>query len=154
MSANPVYPLNLRLSARLLLAAFVAGFILMAVLTRLPGEPVPLLAGQGRDGHGACYLNFFVDELVADPVSGTAIVEEYTTKDGPQSRVVPIMWPTGYTGRRSGGEVEVLDRHGQVVARTGGTYRLQGGYEGDYWLTCAMIPPMLNWTPPPRTVNP
>jgi hypothetical protein len=139
---------KLRVLAALLLATL--GFVVvLLVLTRLPGGSVPLLAGPGRDGHGGCYLNFFVDELVADPVSGTAVVEEYTTKDGPQSRVLPIMWPAGYTGRRSGSEVEVLDRHGQVVARTGSTYRIQGGYEEGYWLTCSMIPPMLNWTPEP-----
>ena len=149
---------NYRLTNRQVLAALllaIVGFVVVfVVMSRLLGGPVPLLAGQGRDGHGGCYLNFFVDELVADPVSGTAVIEEYTTKDGPQSRVLPIMWPAGYTGRRSGSEVEVLDSRGQVVARTGSTYRIQGGYEEGYWLTCGMIPPMLNWTPDSSTVFP
>ena len=137
-----------RVLAALALAAlsFVLVFL---VLSSLLGPAVPLLTGEGYGGQGGCYLNFFVDELVVDPVNGTAFVEEYTTKDGPQSRVVPIMWPSGYTARRSGSEVEVVAWNGQVVARTGATYRIQGGYEGDVWRTCSMIGPMLNWTPNP-----
>jgi hypothetical protein len=131
------------------LAAALLGFVLVfLVLTRFPGGSVPLLTGEGYGGQGGCYLNFFVDELVVDPINGTAVVEEYTTKDGPQSRVVPIMWPSGYTARRSGSEVEVLAGNGEVVARTGGRYRIQGGYEGNVWRTCYMAP-MLNWTPNP-----
>jgi len=37
----------------------------------------------------------------------------------------PVMWPVGYTGRRlAGGEVEVLDRTGSVVATTGRAYMM------------------------------
>ena len=140
-------PMRARVLAAL--AAAVLGFVVVfLVLSRWPGGPVPLLTGSGYGG-GGCYLNFLVNELVVDPVNGTAVIEKYTTKDGPQTRVLPIMWPTGYTARRSGSEVEVLARNGQVMARTGTTYRLQGGYEGNVWLTCAMIPPMPDWTPKP-----
>jgi len=139
--------------ARLLVAMAFAILVFCAVflvLTRWPGEPVPLLTGEGYGGQGGCYLNWFVDELVVDPGHGVAVVEEYTTDAGPQSRVLPIMWPTGYTARRSGLEVEVFTPAGRVVARTGATYRIQGGYEGPVWRTCAMIEPMLNWTPKPN----
>jgi hypothetical protein len=130
-------------------AAALLGLVLVfLVLTRFPGGSVPLLTGNGSDGLASCYLNFFVNELVVDPVAGTAVIESYTTKDGPQTRVVPIMWPSGYTARRSGFEVEVLATNGEVVARTGATYRVQGGYEGNVWRTCEMTP-MLNWTPDP-----
>ena len=141
------YRLNrARVPAALALAAL--GFVLVfLVLTRWPGGPVPLLTGEGHIG-GGCYLNFLVDDLVVDPVSGTAVIEEYTIDGQPKSRVLPIMWPTGYSARSSGSEVEVLARNGEVVARTGGRYRLQGGYEGNVWLTCSMKP-MLNWTPNP-----
>jgi hypothetical protein len=142
---------NYRLTRTRLAAGLVAalvGFVLVfLVLTRFPGGSVPLLTGVGHTG-GGCYLNYFVDELVVDPVNGTAVIEEYTIDGQPKSRVLPIMWPVGYTARHSGSEVEVLARNGQVVARTGATYRIQGGYEGDYWLTCGMTP-MLNWTPDP-----
>ena len=141
--------------ARLLgaLAAAAITFVLaLLVQSHWPGESVPLLAGAGRDGHGGCYLNFAVGRLLVDPVAGTAI-EQISPHGGgigiESAHVTPVMWPTGFTGRRSGSEVEVLDRQGQVVARTGSNWRLQGGYEGDYWLTCAMIPPMENWTIPP-----
>lgn len=136
-----------RLLAALILAA-LAFVLVFFVLTRWPGEPVPLLTSEGYGGQGGCYLNFFVDELVVDPLSGTAVIESYTIDGQPKTRVVPIMWPSGYTARRSGSEVEVLTRNGQVVARTGATYRIQGGYEGDVWRTCSMTP-MLNWTPNP-----
>jgi hypothetical protein len=131
-----------------LVLAMLGFALVFLVLTRWPGEPVPLLTGEGYGGQGGCYLNFFVDELVVDPVNGTAVIESYTIDGRPKTRVVPIMWPSGYTARRSGSEVEVLTRNGQVVARTGATYRIQGGYEGDVWRTCSMTP-MLNWTPNP-----
>jgi hypothetical protein len=126
----------------------VLGFVVVfLVLTAWPGEPVPLLTGNGNNG-GGCYLNFLVNELVVDPVNGTAVIEKYSNKDGPQRRVLPIMWPPGYTARRSGSEVEVLARNGQLMARTGTTYRIQGGYEGNVWLTCGMTP-IPDWTPKP-----
>jgi hypothetical protein len=132
------------------LAAFVfatLGFVVVFFgLTRWPGGPVPLLTGGGP---GGCYLNFLVDDLVVDPVNGTAVVEEYTIDGQSKSRLLPIMWPTGYTARHSGSEVEVLADDGKVVARTGENYRIQGGYEGAVWVTCRMIQPMLDWTPDP-----
>lgn len=139
-------PPRTRLAAGLA-AALVTFVLVFLVLTRILGGSVPLLTGEGYGG-GGCYLNWFVDELVVDPVNGTAIIEEYTTDDGPQTRVLPIMWPPGYTARRSGSEVEVLAPNGAVVVRTGATYRIQGGYEGPVWRTCNMTP-MLNWTPNP-----
>ena len=148
-ATNPVA--NYRLTkARVLAALALAalGFVLVYfVLSRLPGPAVPLLTGEGYGGQGGCYLNFFVDELVVDPVNGTAVIESHTTDGQPKTRVVPIMWPSGYSARRSGSEVEVLTRNGEVVARTGATYRIQGGYEGNVWRTCSMIAPMLDWTP-------
>jgi hypothetical protein len=135
-----------RLRDALALAA-VAFALVFLVLTRFPGGPAPLLTGEGYGG-GGCYLNFLVDELVADPVNGTAVIESYTVDGQAVTRVLPIMWPTGYSGRRSGSEVEVVATNGEVVARTGATYRIQGGYEGNVWKTCSMTP-MLNWTPNP-----
>ena len=133
-----------------LAASVLAFFAVLFVLTHWPGGQVPLLTGEGYGGQGGCYLNFFVDTLVVDPTNGTAIIEKYTVGGQPRSRVLPIMWPTGYTARRSGSEVEVLNASGRVMARTGGRYRIQGGYEGAVWRTCAMMPPMENWTPESR----
>ncbi len=140
-------PARTRLVAALAAALLTFALVFLG-LTRFLGGSVPLLTGEGYGGGGGCYLNYFVDELVVDPVNGTAVIEEYRTKEGAQTRVLPIMWPSGYTARRSGSEVEVLATNGEVVARTGATYRIQGGYEGDVWRTCSMTP-MLNWTPNP-----
>ena len=143
-----------RLLAALALAT-VTFVMVFFVLTNLLGGSVSLLAGPGRDGGGGCYLNFAVGRLLIDPVAGTAIEQTRPGAEEDDVSVTPVMWPTGYTGRRSGSEVEVLDERGQVVARTGSKWRLQGGYESSaqftsgYWRTCSMIPPMLNWTLPP-----
>ena len=149
-------PSKPRVAAGLALAA--TGFVLVFfVVTRWPGGPV-LLMTEGGTGQGGCFLNFAVGELVVDPVAGTAItqVNRGLTRADDREFVTPVKWPAGYTARRSGVEVEVLNTRGDVVARTGGTYRLQGGYEGNAdltsgaWLTCSMIPPMENWTPAPH----
>jgi hypothetical protein len=40
----------------------------------------------------------------------------------------PVMWPGGYTARRVGGEVVVLDAHGNVKATTGRMYHISYAY--------------------------
>jgi hypothetical protein len=72
--------------------------------------------------------------LVPASTSGTAIQVEssstgYTvpgTGLPPAESVVPVMWPGGYTGRRVGVEVQVLNEAGDVVATTGRRYRIDG----------------------------
>jgi hypothetical protein len=44
---------------------------------------------------------------------------------------MPVMWPPGSTARRAGSEVEVLDKQGSVVARTGSRYLIEGGHGGE-----------------------
>ncbi len=71
-------------------------------------DRVDLLTGV--DG---CYAGGAVGTagpLVADPEFGT----RFNGK--------PAMWPLGYTGRRVGAEVAVLDASGRVVAMTGRRY--------------------------------
>jgi hypothetical protein len=79
-----------------------------------PGESVPLLTGDlgcyaGGEG-GPTAL------LLAEPQSGTSVFGK------------PVMWPTGYTARRAGSEVEVLDTQGKVKATTGRTYHMSQAY--------------------------
>ncbi len=100
------------------------------------GSPVALLTGDSFNGHKICYLSFAEGELVVDPVAGTAIVEARPGPEGDEVTVTPVMWPPGFTGRGSWGEVEVLDESGEVVARTGSRYHIGGGYEADAWLAC------------------
>jgi hypothetical protein len=53
---------------------------------------------------------------------GTAIVEN--------GHPTPVMWPPGFTARQSGSDVEVLNKQGNVAARTGSRYQIEGGYGG------------------------
>jgi hypothetical protein len=127
-----------------LLAVVTGLVVLLAVAVVLSNRvaAVPLLSGDCYYGGEGCYLDFAIGELVVDPVAGTAITNTSRGMVKDDVRLVPVKWPAGYTGRRSGFEVEVLARNGHVVARTGSRFRLQGGYEGDYWMTCS-------WTPTP-----
>jgi hypothetical protein len=98
--------------------------------------------GQGSSGTGSnemvglnetvgCYTNFALGQLVEDPASGTAIVE--------MGRRTPVMWPAGYTGRRSVWDVEVADTWGRVVARTGTRVQIEGGYVDGAFRACGYV---------------
>jgi hypothetical protein len=111
----------------------VAGFLAF----RLPGGPVALRTTE-TPGYGTqygCYAAGTGGQLVVDAEAGTAVLETEMS----QSRV-QVTWPRGYTARRSGGEVEVLDRYGEVVARTGTEVHLVGGYENHSFLVCNLEP--------------
>ena len=76
-----------------------------------------------------CPANVVHGPLVVDIKAGTAIIDNGVRK--------PIRWPPGYSGRRSGGEIEILDASGTVVGRTGTVVALDGGeVERGTWLTC------------------
>jgi hypothetical protein len=77
------------------------------------GEQVPLITVETVVGHGGCVLLYQVVDVIADPASGTPAI-----KGGGE----PLRWPSGYTARRSGFEVEVLDPTGTVVLTTGHRY--------------------------------
>jgi hypothetical protein len=122
-----------------------SAFILALVLAGCaPADSVHLLTGDDqmtRNGAG-CYTNFAAGLLTADPVNGTRIADEST--GGPGAPVVAVMWPPGFTARRSGGEVEVLDRSGGVIVTTGNRYQIEGGYIGDIdrvFLACGYVLP-------------
>lgn len=89
------------------------------------GEQVPLLTGNlgcyaGGEG-GPTAL------LVAEPKYGTSFSGQ------------PVMWPAGYTARRVGTEVIVLDAQGIVKATTGRTYHISQAF-------APMLPPYSNET--------
>ena len=121
---------------RALLPAVVA-----LVLAACAGDRVAL-ATQNELG---CLVANTTGLLVPDPSAGTAIVSEDMAETTAQ-----VVWPAGFTGRRNGDRVEVLDRGGHVVARTGERYELLGGYNDDnQWVACVdgVYPPL--W-PSPR----
>ena len=67
--------------------------------------------------------------LVVDPTYGTAIIAAKNVNSMVGLPEVPltVAWPAGFTARRSGSEVEVLDPQGNAVALTGRNYQLEGG---------------------------
>jgi hypothetical protein len=96
------------------------------------------LSGSGStDGRVVgCYTSGVEGQLVTDPDAGTAII------DNMGGHRAAVTWPIGYTGRRSWSEVEVLDRSGNVVVRTGTLVNLPGGYWTDgSFLACGSVIP-------------
>jgi hypothetical protein len=78
-----------------------------------PAGSVELLTGDPSNGACSAGGNHpTMGRLVAEGKYGT-------TFDG-----MPVMWPFGYTGRRVGAEVEVLDADGNVKATTGRVYSI------------------------------
>jgi hypothetical protein len=78
--------------------------------------PVPLETDETVTGFGhACILMHQVVDVIADPTSGTPVLNE---------GAVPVRWPKGFTARRAGIETEVLDATGTVVLRTGARYSI------------------------------
>jgi len=75
-------------------------------------------------------------DLVVHPQFGTALGSS------------PVMWPSGFTGRRAGSEVEVLDRDQRVVATTGRSYELlpaelsSGWVAGQVFVACGVVRPV------------
>jgi hypothetical protein len=61
-----------------------------------------------------CYLAGTAAELILDPSAGLA------WRFGPDD-IRPVIWPRGYTARRVGSEIQVLNRDGFVIARSGRT---------------------------------
>jgi hypothetical protein len=86
-----------------------------------PGEPVQILTGAMPFDEDECSADSYVaSELIVDPGYGTALAGY---AGGPR---VPVMWPEGFTGRRVGSEVAVVDSDGSLVAMTGQSYSVQG----------------------------
>jgi len=107
---------------------------------------------QLATGDGPCYTSVISGLLVADPTSGTAIIEDVNAGQG-ATRPMPVVWPSGFTGRRVGSEVEVLDWHGNVAYTTGQHVALAGGGEKDRgWLACGVDPEA--WSIPEEVLLP
>ena len=79
-------------------------------------EPVPLLTVETQTRFGFCVLDaFYVSDVIADPTSG--VPTDAATGES-------FAWPKGFTARRAGSEVEVIDAAGKVVLMTGRRYRV------------------------------
>jgi hypothetical protein len=132
---------------------FGVALALGAAFVGLRGSPVTILTGPGGISRNAdisspvgCYTSFIVGALVTDPTYGTAIIEHDPASHNPDRRL-PVMWLPGDTGRTSGSEVEILDRTGSVIARTGQVWKIAGGFWGgldnipDAWVACGYVLP-------------
>src|SRR5690242_10157098 len=102
-----------------LLVTACGGGTVGSLLTADPDEPCRLASIAGR--------------LVVDASYGTSIVPDGSPSladrpAAPFDRPAVVAWPAGYTARSSGSQVEVLDGDGSIVATTGNSYALQGGY--------------------------
>ena len=93
----------------------------------LPGDRIELLTDDGNPPTTGCYTSSAQGPLMVDPRYGTAIIDNDVHATAP----VPVMWRLGFTGRRVGSAVEVLDPDGNLVATTGRSYRIAGGYSGE-----------------------
>ena len=110
-----------RIAATLVIGLLVTGCGLLREPVPTP-EPVQLLTSDPQQR--GCYSLQIDVPLSVDPTYGTGSGQQIVRGDWVQV----VAWRAGFTGRRIGSEVEVLDPQGNVVATTGHTYSLQGGY--------------------------
>jgi len=96
-----------------IIAALALGLLLLGC-----GRSAPLRVDKEASAQNCCLLSYVVIDVVADPTFGTV------NKAGGE----PLTWPSGFTGRWAGSEVEVVDTAGRVVLTTGGRYWLSPLY--------------------------
>ena len=77
-------------------------------------EPIALRTTDSDAVDPNCYLAGTAAQLILDPSAGLA------WRFGPDD-IRPVIWPRGYTARRVGSEIQVLNPDGFVVARSGTT---------------------------------
>jgi hypothetical protein len=75
-------------------------------------EPVDVRSSDTDTPAAQCYLAGTAAELILDPSVGLA------WRFGPED-IRPVIWPRGYTARRVGSEIKVMNSHGVVIARSG-----------------------------------
>jgi len=107
---------------------FVGIVVMSAVILAACGPHGPVAL---RHGDGQCY-DGWNGNLAFDSATG-----EVTFDSG--SGPLPVEWPSGYTGRLSGSEVEIVNRDGKVLHRTGTRVSMLGdGYGGQVFKECGM----------------
>jgi hypothetical protein len=132
--------------------ALALGLAFGVAFVGLRGSPVTILTGPGgitgntASSYTGCYTDFIVGKLVTDPTYGTAVID-HDPKGLNPDHLYPVMWLPGDTGRQSGSEVEILDRSGKVIARTGQVWKIAGGNWGGWagtplvWVACGFVLP-------------
>jgi hypothetical protein len=117
----------------LVLVVLLSGCGSVGASAPLASDSVALLTGvdpvhgnSASDGSG-CYLDWTLGLLSVDPTYGTKVKDE---GGDPPGQVAVVMWKPGYTARRVGSEISVVDPNGTVVATTGHRYKIAGGFVG------------------------
>jgi hypothetical protein len=108
--------------------AIVLAFALLGCGGLAAGEPVEI-AYRTDPFTPLCHLSWIDGILVPDAEAGVAILEAGSS--GYQA--VPVLWPEGFSARRVDGQIEVLNKDGQAIARTGRRYRFHGGTDENGW---------------------
>jgi hypothetical protein len=100
------------------------------------GDFVPLATDERINAFGMCYFLYRVVDVVADPISGEPILK------GTKGTNYSVTWPRGFSARRAGSEVEVLDTSGTVVLTTGARYSIcpSDFVHGDGWVVGGVKP--------------
>ena len=75
-------------------------------------EPIEVRTSETNAHDAQCFLAGAAAELILDPSVGLA------WRSGP-SDIRPVIWPRGYTARRVGFDIQVVNRNGLVIARSG-----------------------------------
>jgi hypothetical protein len=121
---------------RRLIAVLAIVLGLVGCGTVMPASPEPFELAHSHepaDGRsGPCSLGWWTGgRLVVDEQrGGTSIVVEGGDFSTPGD-ALPIAWWPKFTGRRVGGEVEILDPDQNVVATTGRRYRILAAFPFD-----------------------
>ena len=126
----------LALASVLTIGAWLAFVTWMGRPDTAPSEDV-VLAYRTDPFTPMCHLNYKHGTLVAHAPTGVAIAE----RDG--GPLVPILWPAGFTARRFGTEIEILNESGKVIAVTGNRYKFDGGTDEAGWRGCDGVHPAL-----------
>jgi hypothetical protein len=114
--------------------SLIAAVILAALGACSSPDAVTLATSRAGAFVSGCPAARIDGVLLIDEGAGTAIVAG--------EDLYGVIWPSGFSGHRSAGVIEVLDEDGHVVARTGESVALSGGMiTGDRrWSTCG--PPL------------
>jgi hypothetical protein len=75
-------------------------------------EPIEVRTSDSGTLDAQCYLAGTAAELILDPSIGLAW--RFGRDD-----IRRVIWPRGYTARRVGSEIQVVNRDGLVIARSG-----------------------------------
>lgn len=100
----------------------------------LRGRLVPLNYLSASNGPHVCFLAGFSGTLEDDPTAGLVFDTQYGDR-------IPVLWQPGWTARKSGSVIEVIDSWGTVFARTGGSFSPNGGVDSHgNWDMCELTP--------------